>query len=101
MPNPKTFSNIETLSQTIRLPVMTAAWLGEQAKQLGSVNVFIRQLVDDARTLFGLPKIIVDKIEADMARNGMSQRDYLINLVMLRYEQIVKAESSPHGHSRR
>ena len=43
----------------------TALWLKDEAKQVGSVNEVVRRCIEDARTLFALPSIQAQKLDAD------------------------------------
>jgi hypothetical protein len=89
----KTPTSGERQALSIRLPLMMYAWLGKRAYEDGlSINDLINQLIADIRSWFGLPKNIVDRIEADRSALGMTQREYLIHLIGSRYEALLKAE---------
>ncbi len=53
---PKSFAT-DTLAFSIRLQPATAKWLEEQARKIGSFNQAVRDIVDDARTLYRLPSL--------------------------------------------
>ncbi len=42
-----------------------AAFLKEEAKGCGSMSAFVREILDDARALYRLPKLRVKMLEAD------------------------------------
>jgi hypothetical protein len=64
-----------------------------QAEAKGEpVTDLVRGIVDDFRTLFGLPGLIVDALDADAKALGLDRRQYLMHLVARRYE-----DSLAHG----
>src|SRR5947209_7443749 len=78
-----------TQQMSVRLPVPLLAWVKSQAEETGiSISDQVRGYVEDARYLFGLPRLIVDTLEADMKALGMSTREYLMHLVTLRYDEV-------------
>jgi hypothetical protein len=88
----KTPSHIEMFALTVRLPVRDQGWITQQSKEDGTANNVIRQLVEDARTFYSLPDNIRQKLDSDAARLGKTRREYVIHLLSLRYEQLLKEE---------
>src|SRR5258707_7146964 len=86
---PKTFtSDMQGLS--VRFPIEVMAWFKHHAEAKGEpVTEFLRRIVDDFRTLFGLPRSMVESLEADAAAMKMDRREYLMHLITLRYQQIL------------
>ena len=78
--------------QTIPFRLEQAAWLKEEAQQLGSVNEAVRRCIEDARTMYSLPAMLVEKIEADARARGLDRREYMKHLLALRYESLIKGE---------
>ena len=64
---PKSFS-MDNLAFSIRLPPITALWLEEQAKKVGSFNQAVRDVLDDAQTLYGLPDVMTERLDAEQPR---------------------------------
>ena len=95
----KTPSQIDMFALTVRLPVRDQGWITQQSKVDGTGNNVIRQLVEDGRTFYGLPDNIREKLEADAARLGKTRREYIIQLLSLRYEQLFKEELQD-GHEK-
>lgn len=89
---PKTSGEVKMYPQTIPFRLEQATWLKDEAKQLGSVNEAVRRCVEDARTMYALPSIQVEKLEADARARGMDRREYMKHLLALRYEAIIKGE---------
>lgn len=88
----KSPSLIEMFALTVRLPVRDQGWIAQQSKEDGTANNVIRQLVEDTRSFYGLPDNIREKLDADAERLGKTRRDYMIHLLSLRYEQLLKDE---------
>jgi len=88
----KTPSQIEMFALTVRLPVRDQGWVTQQSKVDGTTNNVIRQLVEDARTFYGLPDNIREKLDADAAKLRKTRREYVIHLLSLRYEHMLKEE---------
>src|SRR6266852_5100340 len=63
---PKTPARDDYFAQSFRFTPEQAATIKEEAKRLGSTTAFVRELIDDYGTLFGLPGIQVEVLEADM-----------------------------------
>lgn len=79
----------EELGTSVRLPITEAGYV----KSLGpSANASLVQLVQDRRTFYGLPAPTQDDIRADAKRLGFTDRDYLIYLLTLRHNAIVRGE---------
>lgn len=79
----------EELGTSVRLPVPEAGYV----RSLGaSVNLSLIQLVQDRRTFYGLPAPTQDDLRADAKRLGFSDRDYLIYLLTLRHNAIVRGD---------
>ena len=87
--------------QSFRFTPEQAATLKEEAKRLGSTTAFVRELIDDHRTMFGLPRIQVEVLEADMKNLKISTyRDYVRHLLALRYQTLLQ-ERAMSGKSRK
>ena len=63
---PKTPARDDYFAQSFRFTPEQAATIKDEAKRLGSTTAFVRELIDDHRTMFGLPGIQVEVLEADM-----------------------------------
>ena len=61
---PKTPARDDYFTQSFRFTPEQAATIKEEAKRCGSVTAFIRELLDDHRTLYGLPQLQVELLEA-------------------------------------
>jgi hypothetical protein len=93
---PKSFTT-NTLAFSIRLHPALARWIEEQARNVGSFNQVIRDIIDDARTLYRLPEVMTDQLDAEAAALGKSRRDYVAHLLSLRAAQLMKGEISLPG----
>ncbi len=87
---PRTPSIIDAVTFTVRLPSAHAKWLMRQGKDMGNAALFVRQLVSDAMDFFGMPGPIREALEADAKRMGKSQREYVIDCLTRRYEELLK-----------
>lgn len=87
----KSSSGLSAVPFTIRLSVVDGGWVTMRAKEKETtVNEIFRQLVEDARTLYGFPEPLRDKLAADAKRLGKAlDRDYLLYLLGKRYEELV------------
>lgn len=78
---PKTPARTDYLAQSFRFTPEQAAVLKEQAKRLGSTTTFVRQLLDDYRTMYGLPEVLTEQLDAEASALGKSRREYIIHLL--------------------
>jgi len=91
---------------SIRLEQSQLAWISKEIKKTLTTNGLIRQLIDDAMTLFGLPAPVLEILQEDAKSKGISLdsyqdcRDYLIRLLMLRYDSLVRGDNKMSGSSR-
>lgn len=99
---PKTPSQIEMFALTVRLPVRDQGWITQQSKEDGTANNVIRQLVEDARTFYGLPDVLREQLEAEAGRLGKTRRDYVIHLLSLRAAELLKQSAlAPAGSTKK
>jgi len=91
---PKTPARDDYFAQSFRFTPEQAAVLKEEAKRLGSTTTFVRQLLDDYRTLYGLPAVLTEQLDAEAAAVGKTRREYIIHLLSLRAAQLLKGEVS-------
>ena len=87
---PKTPARTDYLSQTFRFTPDQAAVLKEEAKRLGSTTTFIRQLLDDYRTLYGLPEVLTEQLDNEAVALGKSRREYIIHLLSQHAAELLK-----------
>ena len=101
---PKTPARDDYFTQSFRFTPEQAATIKEEAKRCGSVTAFIRELLDDHRTLYGLPQLQVELLEADMkALKLASYRDYVRHLLSMRLQAVLEAvhlAQAPAAHVR-
>src|SRR4051812_42552276 len=90
------------IQQSIRFAMVHLAWLKAETDRTGmSINAVVRQLVDDARSCFGLPPTMVETLEKDRARLGLDHRGYVQELLTQRYRDILRTEFQSSGPSQR
>ena len=99
---PKTPARDDYFAQSFRFTPEQAATIKEEAKRLGSTTAFVRELIDDYRTMFGLPRIQVQVLEADMrGLKAPSHREYIRHLLALRYQTILEHRVANSKSSKR
>ena len=92
---PKTPARDDYFTQSFRFTPEQAATLKEEAKRLGSTTAFVRELIDDHHTMFGLPSIQVQVLEADMKNLKIAtNREYIRHLLALRYQTLLEEKGS-------
>ncbi len=92
---PKTPARHDYFAQSFRFTPEQAATIKEEAKRLGSTTAFVRELIDDYRTLFGLPSIQVEVLKADMKSLKLAtHREYVRHLLALRYQTLLHERAS-------
>ena len=65
--------------------------IGEYLPRTGSFNQAIREALDDARTLYGLPDVLVEQLDAEAKALSKSRRDYIVHLLATRAAELLKA----------
>jgi len=78
---PKTPARTDYLAQSFRFTPEQAAVLKEEAKRLGSTTTFVKQLLDDYRTMYGLPEVLTEQLDAEASVLRKSRREYIIHLL--------------------
>ena len=83
---------------TTRFRADDARWISECALERGcSLNEVVRSLVEDQRTLFRLPPLMVQRLDAD--RGARSVKQYLIDLLTTRYGDLIEPRSRRRRNS--
>jgi hypothetical protein len=96
---PKTPARDDYFTQSFRFTPEQSAVIKEQAKRLGSTTAFVRELIDDHRTMFGLPTIQIELLEADLKNLKIgTPREYFRHLLALRYQTLLE-ERVTHSKS--
>jgi hypothetical protein len=79
---------------SIRLHAQQITWVTKQGAASGlSLGGGIRELIEDARTYFGLPSDADALLEADRVGRGQDRREYMANLLNRRYTELVIAKA--------
>ncbi len=92
---PKTPARDDYFAQSFRFTPEQASTIKEEAKRLGSTTAFVRELIDDHRTMFGLPGIQVEVLEADMKNLKIqTPREYVRHLLALRYQTLLEERAT-------
>lgn len=92
---PKTPARDDYFAQSFRFTPEQTAVIKEEAKRLGSTTAFVRELIDDHRTLFGLPTIQVEVLQADMKNLKIPRpREYVRHLLALRYRTLLQERAT-------
>ncbi len=86
---PKTPARDDYFTQSFRFTPEQTSFLKEGAQRLGSTTAVIREVLDDVRTLYGLPKVMIEALEKDRKALGLSQREYVMHLLARRYERVL------------
>jgi hypothetical protein len=95
---PKTPARDDYFAQSFRFTPEQAAILKEEAKRLGSTTAFVRELIDDHRTMFGLPSIHVKVLQTDMKSLKIeTPREYVRHLLALRYQTLLEERARSKG----
>jgi hypothetical protein len=89
---PRTPARDDYFAQSFRFTPEQAAVLKEEAVRLGSTTTFVRQLLDDYRTLYGLPAVLTEQLDREAAALGKSRREYVLHVLSLRAAQLLKGE---------
>lgn len=99
---PKTPARDDYFAQSFRFTPEQAATIKEEAKRLGSTTAFVRELIDDHRTMFGLPRLQVELLETDMKNLRISSpREYIRHLLALRYQSLLEERAADRRSHKR
>lgn len=103
---PKMPSTAGGLAQiSMRVSTVQAAWIAKEAKVSGNTNEVLRELIDDAMSLYGLPEVVVEELEKDAASKGLKlssmrdRRNYFQRILMRRYDALARGEEPALGES--
>ena len=99
---PRTPARDDYFAQSFRFTPEQTATIKEEAKRLGSTTAFVRELIDDHRTMFGLPRLQVELLEEDMkSLNISSPREYIRHLLALRYQTLLQEGATDRKSKKR
>src|SRR5512138_3546830 len=74
---------------TFRMPVDLRNWCRAQAEARGlSLNEFVVAVLADLHEWYGLPDQMVASFDSDCAALGLGRREYLMHLMLTRYDQV-------------
>ncbi len=74
---------------TFRMPVDLRNWCRAQAEARGlSLNEFVVAVLADLHEWYGLPDQMVASFNSDCAALGLGRREYLMHLLLTRYDQV-------------
>lgn len=74
---------------TFRMPVDLRNWCRKQAEDRGlSLNEFVVAVLADLHEWYGLPDQMVAALESDCTALGLGRREYLMHLLLTRYDQV-------------
>lgn len=74
---------------TFRMPVDLRDWCRKQAEDRGlSLNEFVVAMLADLHEWYGLPDQMVASFDSDCAALGLGRREYLMHLLLTRYDQL-------------
>src|SRR5438309_1464960 len=91
-------TSAEYVLVSCRLPPDLYAWAKSEADgRAWALNELVRRVLDDTRTLYGLPKEITDTLNADRKSMGLNWREYSMQILTLRYKQLASQGRSSSG----
>ncbi len=74
---------------TFRMPVDLRNWCRKQAEDRGlSLNEFVVAVLADLHEWYGLPDQMVASFDSDCTELGLGRREYLMHLLLTRYDQV-------------
>jgi hypothetical protein len=78
---------------TFRMPAGLGDWCKEQADARAiSFNEFTVSVLSDLHEWYGLPDQMVAALESDCTALGLGRREYLMHLLLTRYDQVKARE---------
>lgn len=88
---PKTPFKVESMAFSIRLPILLSHWLTNEAKRTGNFNQAVREVLEDARTFYGLPEVLTEQLNAEARALGKIRREYIIHLLSQHAAELLKS----------
>src|SRR6266852_6176050 len=86
---PKTPGRDDYFTQSFRFTPEQTAFLKEGSKRLGSTSALVREVLDDARTLYGFPMAMVEERERVQRALGLSPSECIMHLLTPRYGRVL------------
>ena len=81
----------ESLHQSIRIPTALVGSLMDEVGAHGGFSAYVRQLLDDAASLYDLPKNQAERLLTEARRLGMNRRKYIQYALSLHAESLSKS----------
>ena len=77
---------------SVRFPPVLMGWVHTQLKELGAVsmNEALNRLLEEFRTWFSLPPLIVQRLEADREVLGLTRIEYIRHALAARGDKILQ-----------
>ena len=86
--------SVDVFRQQVTFTNEQAAWLRGPGKHQQGFAAAVRQAVEDQRTLYELPPMMVEKMDAEAKRLGLDRRRYIQNILNLHAHELLKTEGS-------
>jgi hypothetical protein len=89
---PKSLSQVETVQISARVPLKTASYIKERAKDVGTVADVLREAVEAVHSFYGLPDRMAETLRADARRHHKDDINYVRDLLTKRFEELISEQ---------
>ena len=86
---PKSFSQVEFIQITVKLPPKTLSFVRKRAEEIGSQAEAVREAIEAVHTFFGLPDLMANALREDAKRQGKDDLGYVRELLAKRYQDLL------------
>ena len=91
----------EVFRQQVTFTIEQANWLRGPGRHQQGFAAAVRQAVEDQRSLYDLPPIIVDKMDTEAKRLGLDRRRYIQHILNLHAHELLRREDLSSRPDRR
>ena len=93
---PKSFSSVEQVQISVRLPPRTLSFVRKRAEELGSMADAVREAIEDAHTFYGVTERMIDALREDATSQKKGDREYIRDMMTERFEKLMM-DKAKHG----
>jgi hypothetical protein len=86
------------IGTSVRITTAQAGWAQHRATKLGtSFNTVIRELIEDAKSFYGLPEVLREQLEAEAKDLHKEPREYVLHLLTLHAVELLNKSKASKG----
>jgi hypothetical protein len=91
----------EVFRQQVTFTMEQANWLRGPGRHQQGFAAAVRQAVEDQRSVYDLPPLMVEKMDAEAKRLGLDRRHYIQHVLNLHAHELLRGEDTKRTERRK